>query len=201
MLLGLLVPCVARIVVTRRARKRRATFETQLPDVLQLLITTLRSGYGLMQALDAVATEADEPARTEFLHVLTEARMGRDLVESLRSLAQRMQSVDLEWVTSAIDINRETGSNLGEVLDKVGATIRERQQIRRQVRTLTAEGRLSAVVITGMPVLLAVFMKLTNPKHFDPMLHGAGFVALAIGGGLLVIGNTMIRRVVNSITA
>ena len=154
MLLGLLVPLRRPDRHQPAGRKRRAAFEAQLPDVLQLLITSLRSGYGLQQALDAVVSEADEPARTEFLHVLAEARMGRDLIESLRSLAQRMQSVDLEWVTAAIDINRETGSNLGEVLEKVGATIRERQQVRRQIRTLTAEGRLSAVVITGMPVAL-----------------------------------------------
>ena len=102
--------------VQRKKAKRQAAFAEQLPDVLQLITTSLRSGYGITQALDSVAEEADEPARSEFAHVLTEARLGRDLSESLRAIAVRMDNVDLEWVVGAIDINRDTGGNLSETL-------------------------------------------------------------------------------------
>ena len=138
-----------RVYVRRTKAKRQAAFADQLPDVLQLVTTALRSGYGLTQALESVAEEAEEPARSEFAHVLVESRLGRDLSDSMRALAQRMESKDLEWVVSAIDINRDTGGNLSEILHTVGATIRERRRMARQVRTLTAEGRLSARILTG----------------------------------------------------
>ena len=117
----------------RTKAKRQAAFADQLPDVLQLVTTALRSGYGLTQALDSVAEEAEEPARSEFAHVLVESRLGRDLSEAMRALAQRMESEDLEWVVAAIDINRDTGGNLSEILNTVSATIRERQRMARQV--------------------------------------------------------------------
>ncbi|HEY4609808.1 MAG TPA: VWA domain-containing protein, partial [Ilumatobacteraceae bacterium] len=117
-LVGLLVAAAVcfgvRAYVGRTKAKRRAAFAEQLPDVLQLVTTALRSGFGLTQALDSIAEEAEEPARSEFAHVLVEARLGRDLSEGMRALALRMQSEDLEWVVAAIDINRDTGGNLSE---------------------------------------------------------------------------------------
>ena len=136
-----------RFYVRRAESKRQAAFADQLPDVLQLVTTALRSGFGLTQALESVAEDAEEPARSEFAHVLAEVRLGRDLSDSMTALARRMRSKDLEWVVSAIDINRDTGGNLSEILDRVSATVRERGRIARQVRTLTAEGRLSARIL------------------------------------------------------
>ena len=133
----------SRLYVRRTKAKRQAAFADQLPDVLQL-VTTPPQRLRHHQALESVAEEAEEPARSEFAHVLVEARLGRDLSDAMRALAQRMESKDLEWVVSAIDINRDTGGNLSEILDTVSATIRERQRMARHVRTLTAEGRLSA---------------------------------------------------------
>ncbi len=135
----------------RAKAKHQAAFAEQLPDVLQLVTTSLRSGFGLAQALDSVAEEAEEPARSAFAQVLVEARLGRDLSDAMRALARRMDSDDLEWVVAAIDINRDTGGNLSEILRTVGATIRERERMARQVATYTAEGRLSARVLTVMP--------------------------------------------------
>ena len=169
--LAIAVGLVVRFYVRRPRHKRQGAFADQLPDVLQLVTTALRSGYGITQALESVAEEAEEPARSEFAHVLVESRLGRDLSDSLHALAHRMESKDLEWVVSAIDINRETGGNLSEILHKVGATVRERGRIDRQVRTLTAEGRLSARILTapsGADAAVAVAGQPGQLRSADP---------------------------------
>ena len=171
-LIALLVAAVVclgvRFYVRRTKAKRQAAFADQLPDVLQLVTTALRSGYGITQALESVAEEAEEPARSEFAHVLVEARLGRDLSDAMRALAQRMESKDLEWVVSAIDINRDTGGNLSEILNTVSATIRERQRMARHVRTLTAEGRLSARILTALPFADGALAVAGQPGQLRP---------------------------------
>jgi Flp pilus assembly protein TadB len=179
--------------------KRQAAFADQLPEVLQLVTTTLRSGFGLTQALESVAEDAEEPARSEFAHVLAEVRLGRDLSDSMNALAHRMKSKDLEWVVAAIDINRDTGGNLSEILERVGATVRERGRIARQVRTLTAEGRLSARILTLLPFLMLGWQWRSNPDNFALFTYGAGLVALVIAGILMAIGAVWVHRIVNSV--
>ena len=187
----------ARAIVDVRSRKRRAAFGALLPDVLQLLTSSLRSGYGMTQALDAVAAEAQEPARAEFQRLLLETRLGRDLTEAMGNLADRMQSPDMEWVASAVAIHQETGGNLAEILETVGATIRERQRMVRQVASLTAEGRISAYILTGLPFALAGILKITNPDYFAELTHGGGLTAVAFAGCLMVVGWIWMRRLVN----
>ena len=188
-----------RFYVRRTKAKRQAAFAEQLPDVLQLVTTALRSGYGITQALESVSEEAEEPARSEFAHVLVEARLGRDLSDSMRALAQRMENIDLEWVVSAIDINRETGGNLSEVLQQVSETIRERERLARQVRTLTAEGRLSARILIALPLLMLLWQWRVNPDNFDLLTHGAGLVCLIIAGILMIVGSVWVHKIVNSV--
>ena len=201
LLVAFAVCLVVRVYVRRTTAKRRAAFADQLPDVLQLVTTALRSGYGLTQALDSVAEDAEEPARSEFAHVLVEARLGRDLSEAMRAIAQRMKSEDLEWVVAAIDINRDTGGNLSEILNTVGATIRERQRMARQVGTLTAEGRLSARILTVLPLVMALWQWRVNPENFALLTRGGGLVALVIGGILMLLGTIWIHRIVNSLSS
>jgi Flp pilus assembly protein TadB len=192
--------CVAvRFYVRRAEAKRQAAFADQLSDVLQLVTTALRSGFGLTQALESVAEDAEEPARSEFAHVLAEVRLGRDLSDSMNTLARRMGSKDLEWVVSAIDINRDTGGNLSEILDRVSATIRERGRIARQVRTLTAEGRLSARILLALPFLMLAWQWRSNPDGFELLTYGVGLVALVIAGILMAIGALWVNRIVNSV--
>jgi tight adherence protein B len=211
-LLGLLIggPVVALIVavvvcftvrfyVRRKKAKRQTAFADQLPDVLQLITTALRSGYGITQALESVAEEAEEPARSEFAHVLVESRLGRDLSEALHALARRIESADLEWVVSAIDINRDTGGNLSEILNTVSVTIRERQRMARHVRTLTAEGRLSARILTVLPLAICLWQWLVNPDNFALLLSGVGLAALIVAGIFMTLGSIWVRRIVNSI--
>jgi tight adherence protein B len=188
-----------RVYVARTKAKRQVAFADQLPDVMQLVTTALRSGFGLTQALDSVAEEAEEPARSEFAHVLVESRLGRDLSDAMRALAQRMGSKDLEWVVAAIDINRDTGGNLSEILNTVGATIRERQRMARQVDTLTAEGRLSARILTAMPFLMALLQWRTNPDNFALLTHGGGLVAVMVAGILMILGTFWVHKIVNSL--
>lgn len=189
-----------KVYVSRAKTKRQVAFADQLPDVLRLVTTALRSGFGLTQALESVAEEAEEPARSEFAQVLVESRLGRDLSESMHALARRMESKDLEWIVSAIDINRETGGNLSEILDTVSLTIRERGRIARHVRTLTAEGRLSARILTAFPLLLLVWQWRANPDNFGLLLHGVGLVMLIIAGILILLGSMWVHRIVNSVS-
>jgi tight adherence protein B len=197
-LVGLVVPFpAARTWVSYKGSKRRANFAEQLPDTLQMLIASLRSGFGLNQSLEVLAEEADEPARSELVQVMAESRMGRDLSDSLRSLSQRMDNSDLEWVVGAIDINRETGGNLAEILENVNGTIRERQRIQRKVRTYTAEGRLSAKIMVALPCLLFLLQWKVNPEGTSNFFSGLGLVALGIAAMLMFLGWLWIRKIVS----
>jgi tight adherence protein B len=199
LIMASVVCLVARFHVQRKRNKRRHAFSDQLPDVLQLVTTSLRSGYSISQALDSVAEEAEEPARSEFAHVLTETRLGRDLSESLRAVAVRMDNIDLDWVVGAIDINRDTGGNLSETLGQVSSTVRERQRMQRQVLTLTSEGRLSARILVGLPILMGLWQWRTNPQVFALLFHGFGLFSLICGAVLLLVGGFWVRRITNAI--
>jgi tight adherence protein B len=190
----------ARLYVNRRAEKRRRAFGEQLPDVLQLLSSSLRAGYALPQAMDAVAHQAAEPARSEFQRVMFESRVGRDLVESLAATATRMRSKDFDWVVASFDINREVGGELAQVLDSVAATVRERQELRRQVRILTAEGRTSAYVLTALPIGLVAILLLINPEYFEPMTEPPGPALIGFCVLLMVVGWAWTRRIIRDQT-
>lgn len=182
---GIFLP---RFFLKRKAKKRSAAFGDQLSDTLQLLSSSLRAGQGLMQAVDSVAREGDPPASEEFRRVVVEARLGRDLVDSLRSMCDRLQSEDFQWVIPAIEINREVGGDLAEVLDTVGSTVRDRADIRRQVKTLSAEGRLSAYVLLALPCLIALAVRGSNPAYIGELTHGLGLYLAGFGILLMVIG-------------
>jgi tight adherence protein B len=194
-LLGLAaVPLAAWALVRVKADRRRARFADTLPDTLQLLTGSIRSGYGLLQSLDTLAREADEPAGTELRRVLLEVRVGRDPGDALRALAGRMQSEDFEWVVGAVEINREVGGDLAAILDNVAETIRERQRLNRQMRALTAEGRLGGYVLTALPVFLGCVMAIVSPDYLSRLGSGTGLVMLMAGLMMLLVGWIWIRR-------
>jgi tight adherence protein B len=201
-LLGLLLfvvtPLGARLLVGLRAKRRRAAFADQLDDSLQLLASSLRAGHSLLRALDALSQEAEEPTATEFARIVNETRVGRDLGEALDELAGRMASDDFAWVAQAIAIHREVGGNLAEVLDAVGNTIRERNALRRQVKALAAEGKLSAIVLMALPFGIGGFISLTNPGYiarFTTSLLGWGMLVVAVL--LLVGGGFWLKKMVS----
>lgn len=173
--------------------RRRRKFSEQLSDTLQLLAGSLRAGYGLLQAVDALSKEAPEPTSSEFRRLVVETRLGRDFSQCLTAMAERLDTEDFEWVVQAIDINREVGGDLAEVLDTVGATIRERNQVYRQVKTLTAEGRMSAYVLISLPLLMAAYQALVNWDSFRLLTFGPGLVMSVVGLVMLTIGGLWFR--------
>ena len=196
-LAALVLPYViARSWVSYKVRKRQEQFATQLPDFLRSLVMSLRSGFGLTQAIEMAVSESREPIRDEIERVLAEVRMGRNLPEAMRGVAERMDNNDLEWVIGAIEINRETGGNLSEVLATVNGTIRERGRLQRKVRSFTAEGLFSAKILTAAPFLFALWQWRAHPEGFQFLLQGAGLLVLVGCTALMALGWFWIKRVV-----
>lgn len=186
-----------RVTLTLKTARRRAKFAEQLGDTLLLISSSLRAGYGLLQALDSVAREADAPTSEEFARLIVETRLGRTASEALLAAADRVGNEDFDWVVEAITINREVGGELTGVLDRVGETIRERDRLRRQVRSLSAEGRLSAVFLIALPIVLFLYMQLTNPDYVGLMMRSTvGWLMFGTGIGLLVVGALWMRKLV-----
>jgi tight adherence protein B len=178
-----------------RASRRQAKFEEQLPSTLQLLAGALQAGHSLQQAVDTVVHEAGDPIAAEFHRVLTEARLGRPLEEAFDAMAKRTRSVDFEWTVMAIKLQRQVGGNLAEVLATVSATIRERYSLKRQMRALSAEGRLSSLILSMLPVLIFLALLLLNPTFLAPLYTSA--VGLGLMGGaavLMIIGVFWLRK-------
>jgi tight adherence protein B len=186
-----------RTVIVLKVTRRRALFAEQLSDTLQLLAGGLRSGYGLLQAMDAVAKNAEAPTSEEFGRLVMETRVGRSVPEALAALARRVGSQDFDWVVDAMAINREVGGDLTELLDRAGATIRERDRVRRQIKALSAEGRLSAVVLIALPILLFLYMRMVNPDYIGELTgSGVGLALLTFACGMLGAGALWLRRLV-----
>jgi tight adherence protein B len=179
-------------------RRREAKLRGQLPDVLTVMASSLRAGHSFLQALDTVAKEINEPAATEFNRVVAEIRLGRPAEDALSSMADRIGSEDFKWAVLAINIQREVGGNLAEILDTVADTIRERDKIRRDVDTLTTEGRLSAYVLIAMPFVIALYMTLVNPEYIALLFTtGIGIVLTIIASCLMVVGIVWMRKIVD----
>jgi len=197
--LGVLIGWIAmRLVVSVKISKRRAAFDGQLPNVLQLVGSSVQTGFSLAQAFDAVVREDAQPASGEFARALGEAQLGVDLADALEGVANRLDSRDLRWVVMAIRIQRETGGNLAEVLRNTTNTMRERAYLRRQVRSLSAEGRLSAWVLLSLPVLVGGWLFYSDPIYMRPLYTTVfGIAMLVIAFVLVVIGAFWIRNVIN----
>jgi tight adherence protein B len=183
-----------KVSMKRRAEKLR----DQLPDVLTIMASSLRAGHSFMQSLDTVAREITQPAAAEFQRVVAEIRLGRGTDEALEALAVRVGSADFRWAVLAVNIQREVGGNLAEILDTVADTLRERATMRRQIRVLTSEGRLSAWVLAILPCVIALYMFAVNPKYISLLVTTQlGLMMLAVAGTLLVVGILWMRKIVN----
>ncbi|MGJ0384845.1 MULTISPECIES: type II secretion system F family protein [Micrococcaceae] len=191
------VPLAARLVLKVRTSRRRAQFEAQLGDTLQMLSGSMRAGHSLLRAVDAVAQEAQSPTRDEFARIVGETRLGRDLRDAMMEAAGRLHSEDFLWAAQAIEIHREVGGDLAEVLDHVAETIRERSQIKGQVRALSAEGRLSAYVLIALPTGMFFYLSLANGTYIRPLFtNPIGWVMLVAAVILLGVGTFWLSRVV-----
>ena len=194
---GLLGWLATMYLLKFKVRRRCAAFANQLPDVLQLVASSLRSGFSLQQALDAIVREGTEPASSEFSRAIADGRLGMNIEDSLENVATRMECTDLSWVVMAIRISREVGGNLAEVLMTTVGTMRERNQIRRQVKALSAEGRLSGMILVALPIFIALFLVLTRPAYLRPLYTDPlGWVMLGGATISMVIGTFWMSKIV-----
>ncbi|MDH3540356.1 MAG: type II secretion system F family protein [Acidimicrobiia bacterium] len=180
------------------ASREKSRFVDQMPSTLGLLATSLRSGQSFLQALEAVASEAPEPTSREYQRAVAEVRLGRPIGTAIRAIAERMDSEDFEWVVMATDIQREVGGNLAEVLDIVADTMLQRNRLRREVRALSAEGRISAIVLGGLPVFIFLFLFTSNRSYLEPLVdRTAGWIMIGVAVGSMLTAFAWLRKIVN----
>ncbi|MBN9104424.1 MAG: type II secretion system F family protein [Propionibacteriaceae bacterium] len=196
-LLTLMVPIIVRVGLSFMASRRRAKFEKQLDETLQMISGSLRAGYSLPQALATIGQEGAAPTCLEFARVTNEVRVGRPMMEALDDVCERMRNEDFFWVTQAIGINREVGGNLADVLEGVSKTIRQRAELRGQVKSLAADGQLSGIILMALPFVVALFLAMSAPKYIAQLASPIGFVLIAAGAVSMTIGGLWMRKLIN----
>jgi tight adherence protein B len=196
-LLAVLVPIFAMSWVKRREKGVRKAFADQLPELLQLLASALRSGHSLIGALKVVVETAPQPAKREFGQIVTDDQIGLPIEESARRVAARMQSRDMVQVALIAELQRTAGGNAADVLDSVVATVRERAEVRRLAQTLTVQGRMARWILSILPIVLALLMLMMMPKVMKPLfLSSIGQIALVFAALLVVAGSFWIQKIV-----
>ena len=185
------------LLLSRRMKKRLNQLNDQLPDILMTLASSMRAGHSFLQALDTVSKEVGDPAGPEFNRVVTEIRLGRPFEDAMSRLGDRVGTEEFKWATLAINVQREVGGNLAEVLDTLSETVRERDQVRRQIRVLSAECRLSVKILIALPFLIALFMTWSNMSYMRLLwTTKPGLIFTAVAVVLMVIGAIWSSRVV-----
>ena len=186
------------ILVNMKIARRMKAFNGQLGDALILIANSLRTGYSFMQASDMVAQEMRPPISSEFSRAVKEMNLGVTIEDALANLGKRINSEDLDLVLTAVLIQRQVGGNLSEVLDNIARTIRERVRIRGEIRTQTAQGRISGIIVSLLPVVLGLVIYLLNPEYVKLLfVHPVGKIMLGVAGLGQVIGIIVIRRIVD----
>ncbi len=196
------------IYVNTAASRRMQAFDSQLGDTLNMWVNALRSGYSVLQSMEAIATEMPAPISKEFERVVQEVRLGLNMNQALSNMYRRVPSEDLDLVITAVNIQREVGGNLAEILDIISFTIRERVRIKGEIRTLTAQGRISGTVISLLPIGLGLILYAINPEYMQqlwineapyilPNIFPCGWLVLGIGGFMIAMGVVAIRKIVD----
>lgn len=200
-LLGLLAlgaPVGTWALISRRVREQRLMFRDQLPDNLQIVASAMRAGHSFSGALSVVAEDAPEPTQREFRRVLADERLGVPLDHALQVVVDRMASKDFEQVALVAALQRETGGNTAEVLDRVTDTVRDRVALQRMIKTLTAQGRMSRWVVSALPVALLAAITLINPEYMRPLyVEPLGRGLLVLAGVMVISGSLIIKRIVD----
>ncbi|WP_067496793.1 type II secretion system F family protein [Actinoplanes sp. TFC3] len=191
---GLLLP---NALLQGRVERRKQRFAEELPDTLQMVVSSLRSGFTLQHGLENAVRDSTGPVPAELRRALSETRLGAELEDALEGVGQRTGNHDMQWLVMAIKLQREVGGSLSEVLQTTADTMRDRQNLRRNVRTLSAEGRLSAGILLAMPLILGTWMLLFRREYIRPLYTDPrGLLMLGIAAVLLVVGGLWLRRVV-----
>ena len=200
--IGFFIP---RMWLARRKNGRLGAFNKQLPDTITLIANALRAGSSFLQAIELVVRESRPPISTEFARVIREVNLGLPFDQALENMVRRVRSDDLELMATAISIQHQVGGNLAEILDSIAYTIRERIRIQGEIRTLTAQQRLSGYVVGFLPIGLAGFLFIAAPGFMEPMFANppgilglpAGVIILIFGGFMMFIGFMLIRKIVD----
>ncbi|NWL27858.1 type II secretion system protein F [Paenarthrobacter ureafaciens] len=196
-LIAVAMPFAAKVVLVYRTEKRCSKFESQLTDTIQMLIGGLKVGHSIMRSIEAAAQESQAPTSEELTRIVNEVRVGKDPRIAIEDCANRMDSDDFRWIGQAIQINREVGGDLAEVLNQVAGTIRERSELKGHVRSLSAEGRMSAIVLMALPVVVGLVMGLMNPQYIRMFFtHPLGIAMSVLSCVLFVIGGFWMNRTV-----
>ena len=194
--LGIVTLSVGFLLLKSRADRRSTKFRDQFESSLQIIISSLKSGYGISQAIGTVAREAEAPTCDEFRRIVAETTLGMDQIQALEACAKRTACDELLWVAESMEVNRDVGGNLAEVLVGIATTIRSRIRLARQVQAIASEGRLSAQILLAMPILGFIYRALVTRKALALMFSGAGLVVLIGGAVCMVIGYVWTRRIV-----
>ena len=185
-------------LLKRMVIKRRNLFVNQLSDCLATVANSLRAGFSFVQAMDLVSKEMEPPISDEFAHVMRDISYGMQMDEALEDMDKRVDSGDFHLVITAVLIQREIGGNLAQVLDNISQTIQDRIRMRREILTLTAQGRMSSWAVSLLPIFIAGAMLLIDEHHFDNMLENQmGMIVLGVAVVMEIIGFIVIRKIVN----
>lgn len=189
-------PVIARSFLKWRANRRRKKFEAQFPDALSLIASSLSAGHTFLRSIQMMCEEAEAPLSEEFSRVVSETQLGDPLVDALERMGQRIKMRDVDWVVQAIRIQQQVGGRLADLLHTLADFIRAREEIRREIDVLTAEGRISAYVLGGLPVFLFFAISVISPDYLDPMFKGWGPFVLLGAAGWAALGLGFILRMV-----
>ena len=187
LIVGLVAPVATLQILVERRSKR---FAAQLPDVLKLLAGSLRAGFSLLQGLDAIVEQVSDPIQRELRRALAASRLGAPIEDALTEMADRVGSQDFAWTVMAIRIQREVGGNLAQILDTVWDTMIQRQRLRREVKTLTAEGRMSGIILVALPIVIGGFIYLVNRPYIRELF--------ATRPGQLMVGGAVIMELLGT---
>ncbi|MCL3838785.1 type II secretion system F family protein [Aeromicrobium duanguangcaii] len=193
----LVAPMSVKVYVGWKTGRRRTAFSAQMAEAMTLLSSALKSGMNVPNALGSVASEMEAPMGEELARIVNETRLGRDLIAGMRDTSARMESEDFLWVTEAVAIQRESGGRLTEILDRVTETIAQRNELRQRVHALAAEGKASAGILMGLPVIIGVLLMVVNRPVMMPLFTtGAGNMLLLVAAGFYLLGGLWLRSIV-----
>ncbi|MDD6217955.1 MAG: type II secretion system F family protein [Selenomonadaceae bacterium] len=194
----LFMPLVGWMLIQMKIRKRRKDFVNQLGDMLSMVASALRAGFSFVQAVEIVSKEMAAPMSVEISKLIREINVGVPMETALEDINRRVECPEFELITTAVLIQRQVGGNLAQILDNISDTINERIRMKREVLALTAQGRMSAVVLALLPMALAAFLFSVNHDYFDPLLESSmGKVAIGIALLMELLGYLVIKRIVD----
>jgi tight adherence protein B len=193
-MVGFLAPVLCWRIVKIKVARRAHAFEQQLPEALSLISGSLEAGHTFLRAVEMMVEESEPPLSEEFERLLSETRLGDPLMDALDRMNERLQIPDLAWVVQALRIQQTVGGKLADLLQTLAEFMRQREEIRREVRVLTAEGRLSGNILGALPLFFMGIMQILNPSWMTPMFHGWGPVVLGVSALSVLTGVALIRK-------